>query len=459
MMHGIARRACVRDRAGARSRYHRHPHRNVSLTRLILVALICASPAVLLWDGLITQGIVAGIIAVALAITAKALRPGETTFLVTIVRPWAVIAAIPAIWIVFQILPIGLFANPIWSSAAAALDRTLWGAVSVNLGASAIALGQYLALATIAFLTAAVALDRNRAESILFALTAAVTLIALILLAHDLFWSAVPLDLAARQQALDCAAIGIIIAGAAGVRTIERYETRRAGTHRSVPILERTFLMCSLAAAICIAAVLAAASRQELFATAYGVLAMAAVILVRRLELRMLGVIGIAVPALAIAFLLLAAYPTKHGTSIMLAFAAPSPPPLVALDQRVLDDAPLLGIGAGSFAAIAPIFRQMGDPPAGAEATTAAATLAIELGQPMFWLIVAAMAAAIGVLLRAALQRGRDSFYPAMGGSCLVTQLILAFINAGFLGFGAGLILAAALGLAFVQSRSRTGSG
>ena len=41
----------------------------------------------LLWDGLIMQGLLAGIIAVALGITAQTLRPGETEFLVSIFRP------------------------------------------------------------------------------------------------------------------------------------------------------------------------------------------------------------------------------------------------------------------------------------------------------------------------------------------------------------------------------------
>jgi hypothetical protein len=69
----------------------------VSQVRLILVILICASPAILLWDGLFMQGVVSGIVAVALAITARVLRPGETEFLVSILRPPAVFAAVPAL--------------------------------------------------------------------------------------------------------------------------------------------------------------------------------------------------------------------------------------------------------------------------------------------------------------------------------------------------------------------------
>ena len=147
-------------------------------------------------------------------------------------------------------------------------------------------------------------------------------------------------------------------------------------------------------------------------------------------------------------------------------FSAPGPPsvgkvfywtlrlPPTAISERVLDDAPLVGTGAGTFAALAPIYRQIDDPPFRSVASTAAATLAIELGKPMLWLVAAATVVAIIALLRASLQRGRDSFYPAMGGSCLITLLLLAFVNAGLLATPASLIAAATLGLAFAQSKS-----
>jgi len=88
-------------------------------------------------------------------------------------------------------------------------------------------------------------------------------------------------------------------------------------------------------------------------------------------------------------------------------------------------------------------------------AATTAATLAIELGEPMFWLIVAATVAFSVILFRASLRRGRDSFYPAMGGGCLVTLLLLAFNNAGLLETATSLIAAVVLGLALAQSKSR----
>ena len=73
----------------------------------------------------------------------------------------------------------------------------------------------------------------------------------------------------------------------------------------------------------------------------------------------------------------------------------------------------------------------------------------------MFWYIVAAATAGMIVLLRASLKRGRDFFYSALGGACLITQLILAFSNAGLMHSATGVILAALLGLALAQSKSR----
>ena len=120
----------------------------------------------------------------------------------------------------------------------------------------------------------------------------------------------------------------------------------------------------------------------------------------------------------------------------------------------MLDDAPRTGTGAGTFAAIAQLSRDIEDP--AATAPTTAAAIAIELGRPMLWLIAAATAGSIAILLGASLRRGRDSFYPAAGGSCLLALLFLSFMNAGLMGTAAAMIAAATLGLGLAQSKSRT---
>jgi hypothetical protein len=415
----------------------------------MLVTLICTSPAILLWDGLIMQGLLAGIVAVALAITARALRPGETGFLVSIVRPAAVIAAVPALWVVIQVLPLGVLAHPIWKSAETALGHPVAGTISVDPGASIIAVGQYLSIVGVVFLSAAVAVDRQRAEWILFALTAVGVALALML-----FFRGVEFPMFARAQAIDCVSMGTIVAGAACIRTIERYETRRSS--RSVSVLLWTFVACSTALMICCAVELFGATRETLIATVYGIFALICISLVRRFALGAVSTAAIAAPALGAAILLLAYHPVERGTSVPLALTGASDPSLIALNERVLYDAPFVGTGAGTFAALAPIYRQIDDPPPGSTAATAAAAIAIELGKPMFWLITVAAAVSIFILLRTSLRRGRDSFYPAMGGSCLITLLLLSFNNAGLFGTASGLIAAAVIDLAIAQSKSRT---
>jgi hypothetical protein len=103
----------------------------------------------------------------------------------------------------------------------------------------------------------------------------------------------------------------------------------------------------------------------------------------------------------------------------------------------MLDDAPFGGIGAGGFADLSPIYREIADPPSPPTAATAASTFAIEFGKPMFW------------LLSAATQRhnGRKHF---IGG------VAVSFVDTGLFGTATGVILSATLGLGVAQSKSRT---
>jgi hypothetical protein len=426
----------------------------VSKVRLIIVLLMCASPAVLLWDGLIAQGLVAGIVAAGLVLTALSLRPGEAEFLVSIIRPAAAVAAVPALWILLQALPFGVLANPIWASAKLALGRSIASSISVDPAISIIALGQYLTLGAVAFLSAAVAVDRVRAEWLLFAMTGVSAVFALLLMAHGLFSPVLEFSPFMNAQAADCTAMGAVIAGAACMRSLERYESRHGRSHGSVPTLLWTLGACGVALLLCIAAVIFQEPPEIVFAAAGGVVIIAWIIVVRRFKLGAWGVAPFAVVVIGVALLVFNTHPVERGHSALLAFAPSSSQGVVS--ARMLQDAPLVGTGAGTFTALVPIYRAIDDPPGSSEASTTAAIFAIELGRPIFWLLVLATAVSMLIFLRAALQRGRDSFYPAMGGGCLVTLLLLIFMNAGLLGNATGLIVAAMFGVSIAQSRSRT---
>ena len=421
----------------------------MSKVRFILVLLICESPAILLWDGLITQALVTGAVAAAMLITARALRPDETKFFVSIIRPLAATAAVPALWMVMQVLPLRALAHPMWKSAETALGHPLAGTISIDLGASVLALGQYLSTIAAIFVSAAIAVDRRRAEWLLFALSGACTLIGLIVLIHILFPSGAGLPLFASAPALDCVAIGTIIASTAVIRAIEHYQTRRS----SLPVLLRTSIASCVALVICTLALLLGGTYQALIAAACGCATLAWVKVIRRLAPSGLSLTIVTALITAAAIFLTTVQPIERGKTLLLAFATSSSVTTAAA-ERMLADAPLVGTGAGTFAALLPVYRETIDDSSPVVATTAA-TMAIELGAPMFWLIAAVTVLSIVVLFRASLRRRRDSFYPAMGAGCLVTLLLLAFGNGGLFVTATGLIAAVALGLALAQSKSR----
>lgn len=430
------------------------PRCSVSKVRNILVVLISASPVFLLLDGLMIRGIVGAITACTLVMAARSLRPGESGFLISIIRLPGIIVALPAVWVLIQIFPLKILANPIWKSAETALQSPILAAISIDPSLSIIALGQYLSVIVVAILSAAVAVDRHRSEGILFALVAAVSIMAFIMITQDVFFPGTLLAGFARTQALDCIGVGVIIAAAACRRVVERYEIRHTEPEQSPPHLFRALLLCSAALLVCCGALGLDGNPEILFATGCGLLAFACAVVIHRFEFGFLGIAGLVVPAAGIVLLLGALHPPERGAPLPLAFAARTGASFT-ISERILDDAPLVGIGAGTFGAFAPIYREITDPATSSVAATAASSFAIELGEPMLWLIAVATIGSVLVLLRASLQRRRDSFYSAMAGSCLTTLLLLAFINAGVLGMGMSWIAATTLGLGFAQSRSR----
>jgi hypothetical protein len=128
---------------------------NVSNALLVLTTLIIGSPAILWLDGPIMQALVTG--AAGVAVVSCTMRPGEAIFFVSFARPAALLAAVPALWMLIQVVPMGLFAHPIWASAQAALGHPILGSISIDVGAGALALGRYLTIVAIGFWTAAAA--------------------------------------------------------------------------------------------------------------------------------------------------------------------------------------------------------------------------------------------------------------------------------------------------------------
>jgi hypothetical protein len=423
----------------------------MSLALVILFALLSLCPTIIVVDGAGIPGLIPLLLAAGLVVVSMKLPPGETQHMCAVVsRPFVIVAALPAALMMIQMLPIAFLANPVWTSVSAGFPQGITGRISVDIGATAVALAHYLSAVGAVVLTAAVAINRERAEFVLIAAVAATVMISLASLGHDLFGSSI---LARREEALDCACVGVTLSAACAIFVFERFETRRYKSgHNQKKFL--VALLASLAAFVtCASAVAATRSGSLAFAAASGFLTFCAVVVIRRYALGRLGAVAIGVTATIIAVALVtvaAGDPDPRFAFVKKGAAA------IELTQRILNDAPFLGDGAGSFAALLPIYQPGNSSAGDFEAVTAAAKLSIEMGKPTLWIAIIAASFAVFTLLRGAAHRGRDSFYAAGAGASLVTLMNLAFVNVGLVGAAAILLSAIILGLGLTQSRSRT---
>lgn len=426
-------------------------------TLLILVLLILASPVTVIFDGLITQGLVAAVAAMSIAIVAVRIRPGEAGFLSTVTRPVILVAAVPAIWMLIQVMPLqGIeIAHPIWKSVAAALGQPLAGSISIDPGATLISLVRYLSAVGIAFVAAAVAIDRLRAEWVLFALTAATTLDALMALAINfgVFTFLGSGNGGPSAAAATAACFGTIFAIAAAFQTSERSKMRRPGQANSNSRL--TFGACLFAFAICLLAVIIGATSHAYFAVICGMATLAIAAIIRRFDLGPWGIAAILSMAFFFATAVVALQSSSQTLGLMLAFATHAPAPLIAVTQRILAETGWAGSGAGTFAAVLPIYQGVDELTTGQIAPTAAAAIAIEMGRPFFWTTLMAAVALVLALLRGAVRRQRDSFYSMAGAGCVVTIAVLSFSNTALLSTPILIITTGVIGVGIAQSKSR----
>jgi hypothetical protein len=438
---------------------------HVNSAHLFLICLIYAVPTILLIDGLVIRGLVAAVLSGAITLVASTARHGDGDFLLQVIRPIVALAIIPVAWMLFQIFPVkaGL-AHPIWESAEQALGHPIMGSISIDPGATMLALCQYLSALALTILAAAAAVDRERSEWILFALVTATALVAVVMIGHDVFGYTFLRESASatdRAQARTCVGLGIIFSTAAAIRIYERRETRRLRPNRSLPLLMRptqlrNILACAAAFTLCTIALASDLTGKRLFIVAYGLGTMLAVVAIRRIGLGFWGCLAIATTAGVIAIALIAGAASFRATDLTLAFASMESNSLIAATERMSADLPWTGSGAGTFASLASVYQDATDIIRNPAFPTVASKIAVELGRPMLWAIVLTIIVAIAFLLRGALRRGRDSFYPAAGASSLLVLVLLSFCDNGVLGTPVCVCAASITGLAFAQCQSRT---
>lgn len=429
------------------------------LAPLFLVLLILASPLYLIFDGPLIHGVIGAVAAVLVAIIGLRIRSGEAEFLSSLIRPLALVAAVPLLVILIQLMPLASLglANSIWQSAAAALSRPVLGSVTIDPGATLVSLARYLSLTGLSFVAAAVAIDRRRAKWILFALTTATALTALMMLAAGFGAGA---EFNSQDRALivvaatDSAVLGIILAVAGGLQTLE-YANAPSPSREGAGLFVLVFVLCLAALATCLLAVFKYATGGAYFALAFGVATFVGAIIIRRLQLDVWGYLAISA-TIAVVAVAVIAFRADGIRDLTFAFANSYQSPLAILTRRILAETSWLGTGAGTFAVILPIYRDINELGSGDVAPTAAAAIAIEMGKPFLWAAIIGAIALVVVLLRGAARRQRDSLYPIAGASCVVTMIVLAFNNHGVFNTSILVIAVTTIGVAIAQSKSRS---
>jgi hypothetical protein len=413
------------------------------------MSLIAVAPIVLFADGTIVQSLIALVAAATLLIIGAEVRPREAAHLLKIIRPVLVLLAIPALWILLQLspMPFSALVHPMWVSTAEALKIPLSGHISIDLGATLMGLARYLMAAGILVIATTIAIDRTRVEWVLAALTLATTALAAVLILFSL--SSVGADPALHAAS----ALGVVTAATATIRSIERFETRRTNVDISMFF---GFLTANLLALlICWLALIFAAPKQVTFAAGCGLATVVLVVVIRRLGLGPAAGGALATVAIIAAGAIAIGNSYAGNGDLTLRFAADAPPSAISIAQRMMADN-YVGTGVGSFKALLHIYREIDDVAVPTAAPTTAAQITIEMGRFAIWTAVLMALSAIGLLLRGALSRGRDSFYATGAAGSVVCLTTEAFTDTSLLGTAIVVFGASALGIGFAQCWGRT---
>jgi hypothetical protein len=413
---------------------------------LLYCGLIVSVPALLFFENVVAGGIVSIVAAVCTVIVAVTNLFGDQHRLPRLVSPVILVGLAGVLFVMLiQIVPMpgGPLMNPIWSSAAAALGEKPAGSVTIDTGMTVLAICRLTCIFAIGLLAVLIGKYRRRAEMLLSVLAAIATLVSLVRIASSLsppeaFHFLPP---AAQSTAGTISIFGFVLTAAAIVRGYERSRSSRSQSRKlsaSVAIEVAAALAASL---INLASVVFSGDPTALFAALFGAGLLLAVLVIRKGRLGAWGQAGTAaVLALAVAAFI-AFMPGRAENELI---------------TRMTDDARPLGVGAGTLTALAPIY---GDWPAiPAPDISAAATVTIEMGRPFLWLMVLIAVTWAAILLRGALQRGRDFVYSAAGAGCIAALLISALSTGGGFSLASSVILSATLGLAVAQSKGETSS-
>jgi hypothetical protein len=191
------------------------------------------------------------------------------------------------------------------------------------------------------------------------------------------------------------------------------------------------------------------------FAAASGLATLAVLMVVRRLGFGLWAGTTIAAIAISLAIIITIGVAETHAGSggAMLRYASQYKSSLISTTKRIIADTSWSGTGSGTFELLLPIYGYAVT--IGLPAPTTAAEIGIELGGPALLAILIMAILVLFLLLRGALQRGRDAFYPGAAAGSIVVLTLEAFCDASLVSTAVLICTVAALGLGLAQRVSR----
>lgn len=432
----------------------------MSIAFRLLVISIAIIPTLALSDGLVAQSFFAALAAAALSFVVVSARAADIRFAARATQYLMLASALPAIWMVIQILPtpFASMSHSIWGNASEALNQQLWRHVSIDPGATIEALAFYLANLALIVAGIFVAKDRRPAEHLLFALTTIVSLTAIALLTakSGLIASLAP---PRTDEALSgLSALGVILSLTTAVHAIERYQGKQADPGSPSQNLQATLALCGGGLLFCIVGLAVSATLNVALTVAFGAIVFGSIQAIRRVGLGG-WVAGILISAMIAAAAMIVAWRSNSagGLSPFLQFANSAPPDAISIARRILADSRWMGIGGGTYALLLPIYQELGAPVTKIPSTAAA--LAIELGWPLALFAIGLAIGLVVVFFRGAFVRGRDSFYPAAAAACVIILLGQAFCDMSLLHSCVAIVADLVVALGLAQSKSQGTGG
>lgn len=419
----------------------------MSIAFILLLVSILIAPPLATHDGIVTQSAIAAMAAVALAAVGISARSADVNLAAQASRRFRIAAAVPAIWMIVQILPMPFLSHPIWSSANEALSQQSWGHISLDIGKTFSALAFYLANVSLIVVSLVVAKDRRRAELILFVLTAITAVATIGFLGVKLIAGIDTFN----EMLAATSSLGTIFSLTSGVCTLERNGRRQPDA--APQDIQRGLIASGLSLLVCIAGLAVGATLNVALAAMFGAVAFGSIQAMRRAGLASWA-IGILVATMiaAATMIVLWRYDSLRALSPFLQFATTTSREAIAVAQRILSETAWQGTGAATYPQLLPIYQELGSSVAKAPST--AATYAIELGLPVTLFIIATAIGLVIVLFHGALVRGRDSFFPAAAAAGTIVILCQAFCDTSLLNSCIAVLCDALIGLGLAQSIS-----